>query len=92
MNTKALSFLNQPGLALFHRVAKMKMTVRRANEATTTINLSHRDAVRMAELIENPSAPSKNYLEAKERHRRMKDAGARVARGAAQTEPQQERV
>lgn len=88
MTTKAFSFLSQPRLA-FRRSAT-KATVRKANEATTTINLSRRDAVRLVQLIENPTAPSPKYLEAKERHRRMKDAGARIARRATRKATQQE--
>jgi len=41
-------------------------------EGTVMAHLSPRDAERVAELVEYPPKPSANYIEAKERHDRMK--------------------
>jgi hypothetical protein len=93
MTTKILSFLrpqNWPSRVSGGVVPTV--TVREASEQPTTITLTRREAVRLVELIENPPAPTKKYLEAKERHRRMKDAGARIARRAARQASQQEGV
>ena len=48
-----------------------------AMDETVTIRLSPRDAERIAEILDDPPAPSARFLEAKQRHQAIKNRGYR---------------
>ncbi len=71
---RALNHLAQNRRRSTEDVAKqaLRMGVQEMEE-TTTVHLSVRDAERLVEMLEDPPKPSAKYLEARERHRRMRD-------------------